>query len=146
MAFFEKLASSLTEAGSAIHKKAKDYSANAHLDSETAALEKQIEKHFRDLGEMYYVNSTGPDTSFDASVLITEIFDAKKRLEEIRNEKSIALGKRICPQCANEIDLGSKFCQFCGVKLEPVVFGEEKRPAKTTPVRFFPKHRKMMKF
>lgn len=125
MAFFEKLASSITEAGSAIHKRAKDYSANAQLDAEISTLEKSIERCYRNLGEMYYNNSTGADTIFDASDIITEIYDAKKRIQEIQAEKFLVVGKRICPQCAAEIDVSSKFCQFCGLKLEPIVFKAE---------------------
>lgn len=119
MAFFDKLASSISGAGSTIQKKAKDYTSAIHIDTEISSTKKACNKLLLDLGERYYEVCMGITHDADLSGLVKDITEQKKKLEALNKEKQRGKGMRVCPVCRNEIDPDSKFCQFCGTNLTP---------------------------
>lgn len=135
MSFYDKLGTSLTNAGRLVSQKAKNFSDTTALQREMNAEKRNIQQKYAEIGQRYYekfCNDPGADF-FDEMESITE---SARRIEEIEGEiqevqerkpelmqvpvsaKGVQPSAMVCMQCgASYADITQVFCSSCGQKL-----------------------------
>ena len=84
-----------------------------------AALENQINKDYKTLGEMFYsFKTTGEIDNEAVDNLIASINDKKAEILKLREEIRNSKADRVCAACGAVIDNDIVFCPICGQKLE----------------------------
>ena len=117
MAFFDKIGETISTKSKDVAKKAKDFADTAKLNSQISSEEDIINNEYKNIGKNYFEKNKD-----DASNLYAEqmkiIADAKQRIEEFRKDIQNIKGVSICPNCGEQVNLGSSFCSGCGSKIE----------------------------
>jgi len=95
-----------------------------------SSIKKQIEDQYQILGQMTYDSNTRKEPeNLEVTGIIAKVTELKQQIvakeEEIKNikeEKSVIQtatpGKKFCTNCGKENDANSKFCNYCGTKID----------------------------
>lgn len=116
MALFDKLGTTLMNAGKDVSQKARDLSDTAKLSIDIHSKEDQVEKLYAEIGMRYYMEHKDDEpAAYEQMTQITEMLtvidDMKKELLELK-------GAKVCARCGSEIDVADAYCKNCGAKIE----------------------------
>ncbi len=120
--FFNKIGSTMTEAGKGGVAKAKELRDTAKITMEIRDRENAIHKAYRELGKAYYKDHKGDeDPAYEQVTAIKALFE---ELAALKSNKDSVKGVKRCANCGAEIPEGTKFCSQCGTKYEEPVCEE----------------------
>ncbi len=122
MSFFDKIGSSVTEAGNNLSQKAKELSEQNRLNGEISKKEARKRECFMVIGEMYY-SSVKKGITVDFTDILAEIDTVSQECENLREELRSLKGTTVCPGCHMEVPGSSAFCPNCGTGLKKVQNG-----------------------
>ena len=121
MDFLNKLTKKAKETYGAASKRTGEIAQEAKLKMKMNENKAEINELYQEIGKKVYkkhTNSQGIDINVDLEeecvkidILSAEIETCLNKIRELKNKKQ-------CPNCFNEIDLVSKFCNHCGSKQE----------------------------
>ena len=121
MDFLNKLTKKAKETYGAASKKTGEIAQEAKLKMKMNENKAEIKDLYQEIGRKVYEKHTlseGIDIKVDLEeecvkidILSAEIETCLNKIRELKNKKQ-------CPNCFNEIDLDSRFCNHCGTKQE----------------------------
>ncbi|MCD8300427.1 MAG: zinc-ribbon domain-containing protein [Clostridiales bacterium] len=117
--FFNKIGSTVTEAGKGGVAKAKELRDTAKITMEIRDRENAIHKAYRELGKAYYKDhKTDAEPAYEQVTAIKALFE---ELAALKSNKDNVKGVKRCSNCGAEIPEGTRFCAQCGTKYEEPV-------------------------
>lgn len=125
MAFFENIGETLTAKGKEAAEAAKKIAEIANLKGQINAIEAEIKKNYRKIGEAYYEAYKDSDVVCEFEENVQSIRDARKAVDELHRKIRDLRGDVKCPSCDSLIPSDCVFCPKCGVKLEPEFYDNE---------------------
>lgn len=110
------------------------------LKNQISALEEQVKKASRELGEAVYKmylqeeldNTKIIDKCSDIASLETQVKEKEEELKQTRQKAQEAMGKNFCSNCDGELPEHAKYCSECGQKVETKI--EEIQSPEPEPV------------
>ncbi len=127
MAFFEDLGKKISKSSQGVMQKTKDTAEIINLNSAISEEKKKIAKLYSQIGEKYYeLHAQNAET--DLETFVSEVTQAKTKIEECSEKIRKLKGVINCPKCNKEIKYGTQFCSFCGEKIELPKEAEEEQP------------------
>ncbi len=113
MAFFEDLGKKITQTSQEVMQKTKDFTDVAKLNSALSDEESRVNNIYCQIGQLY-ASLHGQDNDVEFIELLTELNDANKKIENIKQEIQDIKGVKRCNICGAEIQKNSAFCSSCG--------------------------------
>lgn len=120
MDIFNKAKESLTAAGKGFTQKASDVSGLAKVTMKLKEEEKQLDQSLKDLGSSLYnqYNEQAKQIFPELTENIRQLYAA---IQSDKEELAYLKGKKICPNCGEELDGDVQRCTSCGMNVENVV-------------------------
>lgn len=121
MDFLNKLTKKAKETYGAASKKTGEIAKEAKLKMKMNENKAEINDLYQEIGKKVYekhVLSKGIDIKVDLEEECTKIDILSAEIETCLNKIRELKDKKQCPNCFNEIDLESRFCNHCGAKQE----------------------------
>lgn len=121
MDFFNKLTKKAKETYGAASKKTGEIAKEAKLKMKMNENKAEINDLYQEIGKKVYekyVLSGEIDIKIELEEECTKIDILSAEIETCLNQIRELKDKKQCPKCFNEIDLESKFCNYCGEKQE----------------------------
>lgn len=120
MDIFNKARESFAVAGKGFTQKASDVSGYARITMKIKEEEKQLEQSLRELGTLLFDqhNKESSEIFPQQTENIRRLYAA---LRADREELAYLKGKKICPNCGEELDGDVQRCTSCGINVENVV-------------------------
>ena len=121
MDFLNKLTKKAKETYGAASKKTGEIAQEAKLKMKMNENKAEIKDLYQEIGKKVYEKYTlseGIDIKVDLEEECTKIDILSAEIETCLNKIRELKDKKQCPNCFNEIDLESKFCNNCGAKQE----------------------------
>lgn len=88
------------------------------LNYEISKLKDEIKDCYIKIGEMFYANYNGKETSReDAEALCRKIDSLKEDIDEISAQIALVKGNAVCDNCGAEVTKESTYCAKCGKEL-----------------------------
>ena len=82
-------------------------------------IQNDIEKLYRDIGEMIYLGHGDNNISLDSVTDKCYEIDAKKQeLDALKLQRATAKDAKLCSDCGAEVNVSSSYCAKCGNKFE----------------------------
>ncbi len=109
-----------------LEQKMKNASEASNLNGQIRENEKLIEKHYYDLGKLYF-EKHGSSPSAETEEVCKAIASCLEKIDSLKKELVIVKGLKLCPSCGAECPVDVPFCSACGTKLpmpEPEVHKE----------------------
>ena len=125
----ELLSEKFNEFVSSTQKSADTVKQYVVLKKEIKEAEDSLAVSFYELGSEIYDGKMSGETDEEAvDILVDEITEEKKKLEELYHKFNKLNGKVECPKCKSVVSCDFDFCPKCGAKLFDVVMenGREK--------------------
>lgn len=116
MAFFDDLQRNLSAAGKQAADKAKEV---ADLTMKTAELhgeEQKLELCYARIGKRLYETTKEVPAEGDLEDF-NEVEAHLNNIKNIEEEIQELKGKKLCPNCGEMVDRGSRFCNHCGMSM-----------------------------
>ena len=120
MDIFNKAKESLTAAGKGFTQKASDVSGLAKVTMKIKEEEKQLDQSLKELGALLF-NQYNPEAQQLFPQETENIRQLYAALKQDREEMAYLKGKKICPNCGEELDGDVQRCTSCGMNVENVV-------------------------
>ena len=121
MDFLNKLTKKAKETYGAASKKTGEIAQEAKLKMKMNENKAEIKDLYQEIGKKVYKKHTlseGIDIKVDLEEECTKIDILSAEIETCLNKIRELKDKKQCPNCFNEIDLESRFCNHCGEKQE----------------------------
>ena len=121
MDFLNKLTKKAKETYGAASKKTGEIAQEAKLKMKMNENKAEIKDLYQKIGKKVYEKHTlleGIDIKVDLEEECTKIDILSAEIETCLNKIRELKDKKQCPNCFNEIDLDSRFCNHCGTKQE----------------------------
>ncbi len=119
MDFFNKLTKKAKETYEGASKKTGELAKEAKLRMKMNENKSEINDLYQEIGKKVYEKHTLSEeirVKIDLEEECTKIDILSAEIETCLNQIRELKDKKQCPKCYNEIDLASKFCNFCGEK------------------------------
>lgn len=118
MDFFDNAVNKAKEVFDVAYKKTNEVVTTQKQKFDVSSIENKRNKDYARLGEIYYdmIKDTEIENA-EVKALVSEIADKTQKIKELKEEINAAKNKRICPNCAANIDENALFCSVCGAKL-----------------------------
>lgn len=116
MAFFEDLGKKISQTGQGAVQKAKDAAEILKLNGLVSDEEKRINAIYTEIGKKYF-EIHADDCEAVLVGMINSIKASKDKIDEYSEQIKQLKGVTKCPNCRADVQNGSPFCSFCGVKL-----------------------------
>lgn len=127
MAFFDKLAASVSKTAREVSDGARTLADKNRIRKDIDAIENELTSRFREIGEKCYSeNAESPVPGFEE--LYAAVKELKTQLEAKQKELDALNGAGLCPNCGKPIAKEAKFCASCGATIPET-------PAAAEPVR-----------
>ena len=133
MDFLNKLTKKAKETYGVASKKTGEIAKEAKLKMKMNENKAEIKDLYQEIGKKVYKKHTlseGIDIKVDLEEECTKIDILSAEIETCLNKIRELKDKKQCPNCFNEIDLESRFCNHCGEKQEV----QEAREVEVIPV------------
>ncbi len=120
MDIFNKAKESLSAAGKGFTQRASDVSGLAKITMKIKEEEKQLDQSLKELGALLFnqYNLEAQQLFPQETENIRQLYAA---LKQDREEMAYLKGKKICPNCGEELDGDVQRCTSCGMNVENVV-------------------------
>ncbi|MBQ8696130.1 MAG: hypothetical protein IJ519_00255, partial [Clostridia bacterium] len=116
MAFFDDFSKKISDASQSAVKKTKNMTDIARINSMISDEEKKIEGVYYQIGKLYaVVHMNDPEPDFAG--MINAIKEAEANIASLREQILEIKNVSRCPQCGNEVPVGSFFCSGCGYRM-----------------------------
>ncbi len=116
MAFFEDLGKKISQTGQGAVQKAKDAAEILKLNGLVSDEEKRINAIYTEIGKKYF-ELHADDCEAVLVGMINSIKASKDKIDEYSEQIKQLKGITKCPNCRADVQNGSPFCSFCGIKL-----------------------------
>ena len=120
MDIFNKAKESLSAAGKGFTQRASDVSGLAKITMKIKEEEKQLDQSLKELGALLF-NQYNPEAQQLFPQETENIRQLYAALKQDREEMAYLKGKKICPNCGEELDGDVQRCTSCGMNVENVV-------------------------
>lgn len=120
MDIFNKAKESLSAAGKGFTQRASDVSGLAKVTMKIKEEEKQLDQSLKELGALLF-NQYNPEAQQLFPQETENIRQLYAALKQDREEMAYLKGKKICPNCGEELDGDVQRCTSCGMNVENVV-------------------------
>ena len=120
MDIFNKAKESLSAAGKGFTQRASDVSGLAKITMKIKEEEKQLDQSLKELGALLF-NQYNPEAQQLFHQETENIRQLYAALKQDREEMAYLKGKKICPNCGEELDGDVQRCTSCGMNVENVV-------------------------
>ena len=120
MDIFNKAKESLSAAGKGFTQRASDVSGLAKVTMKIKEEEKQLDQSLKELGALLF-NQYNPEAQQLFPQETENIRQLYAALKQYREEMAYLKGKKICPNCGEELDGDVQRCTSCGMNVENVV-------------------------
>ena len=120
MDIFNKAKDSLSAAGKGFTQRASDVSGLAKITMKIKEEEKQLDQSLKELGALLF-NQYNPEAQQLFPQETENIRQLYAALKQDREEMAYLKGKKICPNCGEELDGDVQRCTSCGMNVENVV-------------------------
>ncbi len=120
MDIFNKAKESLSAAGKGFTQRASDVSGLAKITMKIKEEEKQLDQSLKELGALLF-NQYNPEAQQLFPQETKNIRQLYAALKQDREEMAYLKGKKICPNCGEELDGDVQRCTSCGMNVENVV-------------------------
>ena len=120
MDIFNKAKESLSAAGKGFTQRASDVSGLAKITMKIKEEEKQLDQSLKELGALLF-NQYNPEAQQLFPQETENIRQLYAALKQDREEMAYLKGKKICPNCGEELDGDVQRCTSCGRNVENVV-------------------------
>ena len=117
MGIFDKLTTTLNNAGESASQKAKTLADLTKEYRRQDELKKQAEELTAEIGR-YVIANPPEEPSEELKAMLDKIAETDAQMQSSRARVMTLKGKVVCQSCGNEIACGIKFCNFCGAKVE----------------------------
>ena len=117
MAFLDVLGKKITQTGQDVVQKTKDTAEVIKYNSMISDEERRITEFYTQIGRTY-VDLHADSYEVPFTEMINGIKDAQAKISEYREHIIQVKGVFACPNCGEELQLGSAFCSACGTKIE----------------------------
>ncbi len=117
MAFLDVLGKKITQTGQDVVQKTKDTAEVIKYNSMITDEERRITELYTQIGRTY-VDLHADSYEVPFTEMINGIKDAQAKISEYREHIIQVKGVFACPNCGEELQLGSAFCSACGTKIE----------------------------
>lgn len=117
MAFFDELSKKISQTSQGVVQKTKDTAEILKLNSAISDEEKKINSFYTELGKAYFEKYCD-SCEEDFQNTITSIKESQAKIEQFSEQVKKLKGIVRCPNCNNDVQYGSPFCNSCGTKLE----------------------------
>lgn len=117
MAFFDELSKKISQTSQGVVQKTKDTAEILKLNSAISDEEKKINSFYTELGKAYFEKYCD-SCEEDFQNTITSIKESQAKVEQFSEQVKKLKGIVRCPNCNNDVQYGSPFCNSCGTKLE----------------------------
>ena len=120
MDIFNKAKESLSAAGKGFTQRASDVSGLAKVTMKIKEEERQLDQSLKELGALLFnqYNLEAQQLFPQETENIRQLYAA---LKQDREEMAYLKGKKICPNCGEELDGDVQRCTSCGMNVENVV-------------------------
>lgn len=119
MDFFNKAKDSIASASKGITQKASTMTGLARVQSRLKEEEKQLDESLRELGRMFYDNYN-EDTKAKFPEMAQQIETLYRQISDDKIEMVFLKGKKVCPNCGDELELEVAHCPSCGFNVSDV--------------------------
>lgn len=119
MDFFNKAKDSITSAGKGLTQKASNMTGLAKTQAKLKDEEKQLDESLRELGRLFYDN-LNEDTRRQFPELTQKIDNLYQQIKEDKIEIVFLKGKKVCPNCGDELEIEVAHCPSCGFDVSNV--------------------------
>lgn len=133
MDFFSKIGNKVSSVASNATSKVRDFADTTTLNRQISNNQGRIKELYSEIGAIYYKkNKEAPSEEFAAA--FAEIASLMEKNEELKTQVQIAKKTKICPNCHEELPLGTAFCPKCGTKApeDPVAPAAPEKPETIT--------------
>lgn len=113
MAFFDELGKKISQTGQRAVQKTKEMADVAKLNSNITEEEKKINNAYYQIGQLY-VSKHEEDAEDEFRILIEQLKESQKKIEELKKQIQVIKGVKRCTTCGAEIPEDATFCSFCG--------------------------------
>ena len=120
MDIFNKAKESLSAAGKGFTQRASDVSGLAKVTMKIKEEEKQLDQSLKEMGALLF-NQYNPEAQQLFPQETENIRQLYAALKQDREEMAYLKGKKICPNCGEELDGDVQRCTSCGMNVENVV-------------------------
>lgn len=117
MSVLDDVKDSLFTAGKEVSQKAKEASEIAKLKLDIKAKEDFVNKHYQELGRIFYETYQEEENSEHAEEF-TVIREALEEMNRMQSEILRIQGAKECPACGTKMPENTAFCSKCGAKLD----------------------------
>ena len=108
----------LASAAKKVVEKSSEIYATTKLTYEISKLRDEINRSYKQLGEMFYANYLGKETSSEeAEALCRKIEGLKADIDKVAVEIALVKGHNVCDNCGAEVTKESVYCAKCGREL-----------------------------
>ncbi len=108
----------LASAAKKVVEKSSEIYATTKLTYEISKLRDEINRSYKELGEMFYANYLGKETSADeAEAICRRIEGLKADIDKVAVEIAHIKGNNVCENCGAEVTRESVYCAKCGKEL-----------------------------
>ena len=117
MNIINNLSKKITQVSQDTVKKTKDFTEISQKKIQIAETEKELQKLYMTLGEVYF-NNFASEPAAPLSGICSSINNLLEKINGINSEIEAIKTANVCPKCGEKVEDDSMFCTNCGMKLK----------------------------